>query len=126
VRAAQYGGKTQLSGDYRKDYDDSFGTTTAGVTVNRIDSTNSFNAYGSRSGTRGDASLNVGHSDAASNVDFNYRGMFAANEEGIALGRYSNGGSAILLRAVAPMPCHWVNTPMCPLLGLPVTARTWT
>ena len=101
VRAAQYGGKTQLSGDYRKDYDDSFGTTTAGVTVNRIDSTNSFNAYGSRSGTRGDASLNVGHSDAASNVDFNYRGMFAANQDGIALGRYSNDGSAMLLQTPA-------------------------
>ena len=101
VRAAQYGGKTQLSGDYRKDYDDSFGTTTAGVTVNRIDSTNSFNAYGSRAGTRGDASLNLGHSDSASNVDFNYRGMFAANQEGIALGRYSNDGSAMLLQTPA-------------------------
>ena len=101
VRAAQYGGKTQLSGDYRKDFDDSFGTTSTGVTVSRIDSSNSFNAYGSRSGTRGDASLNVGHSNAASNVDFNYRGMFAANEEGIALGRYSNDGSAMLLQTPA-------------------------
>lgn len=101
VRAAQYGGKTQLSGDYRKDYDDSFGTTTAGVTVNRIDSTNSFNAYGSRAGTRGDASLNVGHSDSTSNLDFNYRGMFAANAEGVALGRYSNDGSAMLLQTPA-------------------------
>ena len=101
VRMAQYGGKTQLSGDYRKDYDDSFGTTTTGVTVNRIDSTNSFNAYGSRAGTRGDASLNLGHSDSASNVDFNYRGMFAANADGIALGRYSNDGSAMLLQTPA-------------------------
>ena len=101
VRMAQYGGKTQLSGDYRKDYDDSFGTTTTGVTVNRIDNTNSFNAYGSRAGTRGDASLNLGHSDSASNVDFNYRGMFAANADGIALGRYSNDGSAMLLQTPA-------------------------
>lgn len=101
VRAAQYGGKTQLSGDYRKEYDDSFGTTTTGVTVNRIDSANSFNAYGSRAGTRGDASLNVGHSNSASNLDFNYRGMFAANQDGIALGRYSNDGSAMLLQTPA-------------------------
>ena len=101
VRAAQYGGKTQLSGDYRQDYDDNFGTTSTGVTVNRIDSSNSFNAYGSRAGTRGDASLNLGHSDAASNLDFNYRGMFAANQDGIALGRYSNDGSAMLLQTPA-------------------------
>ena len=100
MRAAQYGGKTQLSGDYRKDYDDNFGTTSTGVTVSRVDSTNSFNAYGSRAGTRGDASLNLGHSDSASNVDFNYRGMFAANADGIALGRYSNG-SAMLLQTPA-------------------------
>ena len=100
MRAAQYGGKTQLSGDYRKDYDDNFGTTSTGVTVSRIDSTNSFNAYGSRAGTRGDASLNLGHSDSASNVDFNYRGMFAANADGIALGRYSDG-SAMLLQTPA-------------------------
>ena len=101
VRAAQYGGKTQLSGDYRQDYDDNFGTTSTGVTVNRIDSSNSFNAYGSRAGTRGDASLNLGHSDAASNLDFNYRGMVAANRDGIALGRYSHGGSAMLLQTPA-------------------------
>ena len=100
MRAAQYGGKTQLSGDYRKDYDDNFGTTSTGVTVSRVDSTNSFNAYGSRAGTRGDASLNLGHSDSSSNVDFNYRGMFAANADGIALGRYSNG-SAMLLQTPA-------------------------
>ena len=101
VRAAQYGGKTQLSGDYRKDYEDSFGTTTTGVTVNRIDSTNSFNAYGSRAGTRGDASLNLGRSNSASNLDLNYRGMFAANVDGIALGRYSSDGSAMLLQIPA-------------------------
>ena len=101
VRAAQYGGKTQLSGDYRKQYDDSYGSTTTGVTVNRIDSTNSFNAYGSRAGTRGDASLNVGHSNSESNLDFNYRGMFAANQDGIALGRYSSDGSAMLLQTPA-------------------------
>ncbi|SDZ62075.1 Fimbrial, FimD or usher-like [Pseudomonas sp. NFIX28] len=96
--AAHSGGKTQLSGDYRKDFQDSFGTTTGGVTLNRIDRKNNVNLYGSRSGTRGDASLNLGHSDTASNLDMNYRGMLAASADGIALGRYSNGGSAMLLK----------------------------
>lgn len=98
VRAAQYGGKTQVTGDYRQDFEDSYGSSSAGVTVNRSDGKNSVNAYGSRSGTRGDASLNVGHSDYANNVDFNYRGMVAASADGIALGRYSNDGSAMLLQ----------------------------
>lgn len=101
VRAAQYGGQTQLSGDYRRDFQDSYGTSSGGVTVNRIDGQNSLNMYGSRSGTRGDASLNVGHSQFADNVDFNYRGMLAANTDGIALGRYSSGGSAMLLETPA-------------------------
>lgn len=101
LRAAQYGGQTQLSGDYRKDFQDSYGTSSSGVTVNRIDGQNSLNVYGSRSGTRGDASLNVGHSDFADNADFNYRGMLAANADGIAMGRYSNGGSAMLLETPA-------------------------
>lgn len=96
--AAHSGGKTQLSGDYRKDFQDNFGTTTGGVTLNRIDRKNNVNLYGSRSGTRGDASLNLGHSDTASNLDMNYRGMLAASADGIALGRYSNDGSAMLLK----------------------------
>jgi hypothetical protein len=95
--AAHSGGQTQLSGDYRKDVQDSFGTTSGGVTVSQIDQSKNVNLYGSRSGTRGDASLNLGHSDTASNVDMNYRGMLAASADGVALGRYSNSGSAMLL-----------------------------
>ncbi|WP_098555137.1 TcfC E-set like domain-containing protein [Burkholderia sp. JKS000303] len=96
--AARSGGQTQLSGDYRKDFQDGFGTTTLGVTGNRINSDYGINAYGSRSGTRGDASLNIGYNGDASNADFNYRGMVAASKDGVAFGRYSNGGSAMLLR----------------------------
>lgn len=96
--AAYSGGQVQLSGDVRKDFQDSFGTTTVGMTASRIGSDYAINAYGSRSGTRGDASLNVGHSSAASNVDFNYRGMVAASKDGVAFGRYSSAGSAMLLK----------------------------
>lgn len=96
-RAARQGGETQLSGDYRKDFQDSYGTSTAGVTVNRNSTSNSVSVYGSRSGTRGDTSLNLGHSDFGSNADFNYRGMLAASAKGIAVGRYSSSGSAMLL-----------------------------
>ncbi|WP_373453167.1 MULTISPECIES: TcfC E-set like domain-containing protein [Burkholderia] len=95
--AARSGGQTQLSGDFRKDFQDGFGTTTLGMTGNRINSDYGVNAYGSRSGTRGDASLNVGYNGNASNVDFNYRGMVAASKDGVAFGRYSNSGGAMLL-----------------------------
>ncbi len=97
-RAARQGGDTQLSADYRKDFQDSYGSSTAGVTINRSSASNSVNLYGSRSGTRGDASLSLGHSDYGSNADFNYRGMVAASADGVALGRYNNGGSALLLQ----------------------------
>ena len=48
-----YGGQTQLSGDYRRDFQDSYGTTSLGTTVNRQNRETSLSAYGSRSGTRG-------------------------------------------------------------------------
>ncbi len=99
--AAHSGGQTQLSADVRKDFADGFGTSTLGMNANRIGNDYSLNAYGSRSGSRGDASLNLGHSSIASNIDFNYRGMAAASKHGIAFGRYSPSGSAMLLKTPA-------------------------
>ena len=86
-RAAQYGGQTQMSGDYRRDFQDSYGSTSLGTTVTRQDRETSLTAYGSRSGTRGDTSLNLGHNGRSTSADFNYRGMVAASADGLALGR---------------------------------------
>ncbi|WP_321959037.1 TcfC E-set like domain-containing protein [Burkholderia cenocepacia] len=97
INAAHSGGQTNLSGDVRKDFVDGFGTSTVGVTATRAGSNYGVNAYGSRSGTRGDASLNLGTSNSGSNIDFNYRGMVAASKGGVAFGRYSPDGSAILI-----------------------------
>lgn len=96
--AARSGGKTQLSGNYRNEFYDDYGETTAGTNVNYIDDRTSVNLYASRSGTRGDVSLNVGHGDGLTNGDFNYRGMVAANSDGVAFGRYSYSGAAMLLK----------------------------
>ncbi|WP_081065565.1 TcfC E-set like domain-containing protein [Burkholderia territorii] len=95
--AAHSGGQTQLSGDVRKDFQDSFGTTTVGMSANRIGNQYGIYAHGSRSGTRGEASLSIGHSRTSSNVDFNYRGVVAASKDGVAFGRYNSSGSAMLL-----------------------------
>nr|WP_310130322.1 TcfC E-set like domain-containing protein [Burkholderia ambifaria] len=96
--AAHSGGQTQISGDVRKDFQDGFGTTSVGLSANRIGTNYGVNVYGTRSGTRGDASLNLGQSSGGGNVDFNYRGMVAASKDGIAFGRYSSSGSAMLLK----------------------------
>ncbi|WP_456311379.1 TcfC E-set like domain-containing protein [Serratia proteamaculans] len=95
--ATRSGGQTQLSGDYRRTFYDDYGDTTAGTTVNRIDDKANINMYASRSGTRGDVSLNVGHDRNYTNAEFNYRGMVAANSQAVALGRYSYSGAAMLL-----------------------------
>lgn len=96
--AARSGGQTQLSGDYRKTVEDDFGETMVGTMVSRFDNNSNINMYASRNGTRGDVSLNVGHSNTTTNGSFNYRGMIAANSDGAALGRYSYSGAAMLLK----------------------------
>ncbi|GKX61962.1 hypothetical protein SOASR032_05310 [Pragia fontium] len=95
--AARSGGQTQLSGNYRHISTDTFGTTTLGTTVSRINDLNNVNLYATREGSRGDVSLNLGRSANSNNADLNYRGMIAANTQGVALGRYSSSGSAMLL-----------------------------
>ncbi len=67
------------------------------MNANRTGNDYGVNLYGSRSGTRGDISLNLGNTRAATNVDFNYRGAVAAGKAGLALGRYSPSGTAMLL-----------------------------
>lgn len=95
--AARSGSQTQLSGDYRHTSSDAFGTTTLGTTLSHISQTSNVNLFAMREGSRGDVSLNLGHTDSSNNADLNYRGMIAANRQGIALGRYSNSGAAMLL-----------------------------
>lgn len=95
--AARSGSQTQLSGDYRHASTDTFGTTTMGTTLSHVNQTNNVNLFAMREGSRGDVSLNLGHTDNSNNADLNYRGMIAANRQGIALGRYSNSGAAMLL-----------------------------
>ena len=144
-RASQYGGQTQLSGDYRRDFQDSYGTTSLGTTVNRQNRETSLSAYGSRSGTRGETSLNLGHNSRSSSADFNYRGMVAASADGLALGRYSSAAApccsarrrcparttvstsrAIRWLAAAPMRYRSACTTTCPSRGWSAATTAWT
>lgn len=90
-------GHSQISGDIKKDWQDYQGVTSLGVSASHINNQNNLNGYASREGTRGDVTLNLGKNSRATTFDANYRGMLAANEKGIALGRYSTSGSAMLV-----------------------------
>jgi hypothetical protein len=99
ISAARYGGQTQLSSNYKREFQDSLGTTSLGINSTRQSGRNGLNAYASRIGTRGDVLLNVGsYSNGSTNMHLSYQGMLAANADGVALGRYSYSGSAMLLK----------------------------
>lgn len=95
--AAYNNGKLHTGGSYQREFEDSFGTTYASVDFSEIGRTNAVGLSAQRSGTRGDASLRVGLDDHITNGSFNYSGMLAASKDGIALGRSSPGGAAMLV-----------------------------
>ncbi|AHG18521.1 hypothetical protein Z042_01870 [Chania multitudinisentens RB-25] len=95
--AAYNNGRLHTGGSYQREFEDSFGTTYAGVDFSEIGRTNAVGLNAQRSGTRGDVSLRVGREDHITNGSFNYNGMLAASENGIALGRTSPSGAAMLV-----------------------------
>ncbi|WP_431225872.1 hypothetical protein ACQ86O_27725 (plasmid) [Serratia sp. L9] len=95
--AAYENDRLHTGGSYTRDFEDSTGTTTAGADFSEVGRTNSFGVMGKRSGTRGDASLRVGVDDRVTNGSFNYNGMVAASKDGLALGRTSPSGVAMLV-----------------------------
>ena len=97
LNAAYYGGKLHTGGSYSREFEDSTGTTYAGVDFSEIGRTNAVGLNARRSGTRGDASVRVGVDNDVTSGSFNYNGMLAASKDGIALGRTSPSGAALLV-----------------------------
>lgn len=97
VNAAYENGKLHTGGSYTRDFEDNTGTTYTGVDFSEVGRTNAFGVNARRSGTRGDASMRVGVEDHVSNGSFNYNGMVAGSKDGMALGRTSSGGAAMLV-----------------------------
>ncbi|NCG51958.1 TcfC E-set like domain-containing protein [Serratia fonticola] len=97
LNAAYNNGKLHTGGSYMREFEDSFGTTYAGVDFSEIGRTNAVGLNGRRSGTRGDTSIRVGVDDHITTGSFNYNGMVAASKDGVALGRTSSSGAAMLV-----------------------------
>lgn len=98
LNAAYENDKLHTGGSYTRDFEDSTGTTYAGADFSEVGRTNAFGLTARRSGTRGDASVRVGVDDRVTNGSFNYNGMMAASKDGIALGRTSLSGAALLVK----------------------------
>ncbi|MHA7847795.1 TcfC E-set like domain-containing protein [Serratia sp. D1N4] len=97
LNAAYNNGKLHTGGSYTREFEDSTGTTYAGVDFSEVGRTNAVGLNARRSGTRGDASLRLGVDDHITSGSFNYNGMLAASKDGIALGRTSPSGAAMLV-----------------------------
>lgn len=98
LNAAYNNGKLHTGGSYAREFEDSTGTTTAGIDFSDVGRTNAVGLNARRNGTRGDASLRVGVDDHITSGSFNYNGMLAASQDGFALGRTSPSGAAMLVR----------------------------
>lgn len=98
LNAAYNNGKLYTGGSYTRDFEDNFGTTYAGVDFSDAGRANNVGLNVRRSGTRGDASVRLGSGEHITNGGFNYNGMVAASKEGIALGRVSPSGAAMLVK----------------------------
>ncbi len=95
--AAYNNGKLHTGGSYMREFEDSHGTTYAGVDFSEIGRANAVGLNARRSGTRGDASMRLGVDDHITSGSFNYNGMLAASKDGVALGRTSPSGAAMLV-----------------------------
>ncbi|WP_051916496.1 MULTISPECIES: TcfC E-set like domain-containing protein [unclassified Serratia (in: enterobacteria)] len=97
LNAAYNNGKLHTGGSYTREFEDSTGTSYAGVDFSEIGRSNAVGLNARRSGTRGDASVRVGIDNHITSGSFNYNGMLAASKDGIALGRTSPSGAAMLV-----------------------------
>ena len=132
-----------MSGDYRRDFQDS-GSTSLGTTVTRQDRETSLTAHGSRSGVRRHvAEPGPQRPQHQRGLQLSRHGRGQRRRP--ALGRYSGGGSALLLKtpevsgtdygfnveghpvaAAAPMRYRSACTTTCPSRGWSAATTAWT
>ncbi|CNH25185.1 alpha-related fimbriae usher protein [Yersinia pekkanenii] len=85
------------SASYQKEFSDNYGTSAFGVDGSTSGKTNSFGSFANRSGSRGDVSVRMGVDNKIANGGINYNSMLAISPQGIALGRSSYSGTALLI-----------------------------
>ncbi|MGP6381162.1 TcfC E-set like domain-containing protein [Yersinia bercovieri] len=85
------------SASYQKEFTDNHGTSSLGINGSTSGSNNSIGSFAHRSGSRGDISARVGIDSKIANGGISYNGMLAVSPQGVALGRSSYSGSALLI-----------------------------
>ncbi|MDN0119109.1 TcfC E-set like domain-containing protein [Yersinia frederiksenii] len=86
------------SANYQKEFTDNHGTSSLGISGSTSGKSNGIGTFAQRSGSRGDISARMGVDNKIANGGINYNGMLAISPQGIALGRSSYSGSALLIK----------------------------
>nr|WP_193588267.1 TcfC E-set like domain-containing protein [Yersinia hibernica] len=86
------------SASYQKEFIDNHGSSTLGINGSTSGKTNSIGTFAQRSASRGDISARMGVDNKITNGGFSYNGMLAISPQGLALGRSSYSGSALLIK----------------------------
>lgn len=85
------------SASYQKEFNDNYGNSTLGIDGSASGKTSSIGSFAHRSGSRGDVSARMGIDNKITNGSISYSGMLAVSPQGMALGRSSYSGTALLI-----------------------------
>lgn len=85
------------SASYQKEFNDNYGNSTLGIDGSASGKTSSIGSFAHRSGSRGDVSARMGIDNKIANGSISYSGMLAVSPQGMALGRSSYSGTALLI-----------------------------
>ncbi|CNL21617.1 alpha-related fimbriae usher protein [Yersinia intermedia] len=85
------------SASYQNEFSDNYGTSILGVDGSTSGNHNSIGSFVHRAGSRGDIAARFGIDNKIANGGLSYNGMLAVGPQGIALGRSSYSGTALLI-----------------------------
>nr|WP_145537927.1 TcfC E-set like domain-containing protein [Yersinia kristensenii] len=90
--------KLTTSANYQKEFIGNNGSHSLGINGSTSGKNNSIGSFVQRTGSRGDISARIGIDDKIVNSGLSYNGMVAISPEGLALGRSSYSGTALLIK----------------------------
>jgi E-set like domain len=98
INSAYVQQQLNTSASYQKEFTDNYGTSTFGIDGSTSGKVNSIGGFVHRSGSRGEISGRFGVDSQITNGGLSYNGMLALSPQGIALGRSSYSGAALLIK----------------------------
>lgn len=116
INSAYVRRQLSTSANYQKEFTDNHGTSSLGISGSTSGKNNGIGAFAQRSGSRGDISARAGLDNKIANGGVSYSGMLAVSPQGLALGRSSYSGSALLIKtpelAGTPYSFHAEGNPI--------------